>query len=73
MKSFHEHVNGRRADEAGQAAWDEIMRDTNARPKTKSLTIFHSHKNVLQSWQIAALFDLQDPSHFEDNRSLKLN
>jgi hypothetical protein len=44
--------------------------DTDARDE--SLTIFHSHKNVLQSRKIAALFTFQDLNHLDDNRSLKL-
>lgn len=56
----------------GSSRWGKIKWDTNTRPKNKSLTIFHSRKNVLQSWKIAALFNFQDPNHVEDNRSLKL-
>lgn len=66
-------MNSKRADEARPAGRVEIMTDTNTRPKSQSLTIFHGRENVLQSGKIAASFNFQDPNHVEDNRSSKLH
>lgn len=71
MSSPHEQANDRGAAEAERANRDPEGHE--CRPKSKSLTVFHSHENILQSWEIATLFGFQDLNHFEDKRSLKLN
>lgn len=73
MESFREQANSRQGTEAEQACRAQAVRDPAIRPKNKSLTIFHSHDQVLQSWEIAALLSFQDLDHFQDDWSLKLN